>query len=63
MLYLYIKDKSEFRKFLELDSAKSAERLSGYLNYINTVDQAYLDKLRQKYGVTVIDSLIHQSKR
>lgn len=63
LLYLYIKDKLSFRNFIQRDATKSEEKLSGYLNYINTVDQHYLDKLRRKYGVTVIDTLIHQSKK
>lgn len=63
LLHLYIKDKSAFRNFIQQDASKSEEKLSGYLNYINTADQPYLDKLRRKYGVTVIDTLIHQSKK
>jgi RNA-directed DNA polymerase len=63
LLHLYIKDKLALGEFMQLDITKSLEKLSGYLNYINTVDQYYLDKLRRKYGVTAIDTLIHQSKK
>ncbi|MGF6809436.1 RNA-directed DNA polymerase [Paraburkholderia sp. Clong3] len=63
MLHFYITDSAKLRDFLEADLSKATEQLSGYVNYVNTVDSAYLDKLRKKYGVTVIDTLIHQGSR
>jgi RNA-directed DNA polymerase len=30
-------------------------------NYINAADKPYLEKLRKKYGSTVIDSFLHRS--
>ncbi|WP_423198687.1 MULTISPECIES: reverse transcriptase domain-containing protein [unclassified Cupriavidus] len=59
MLHFYITDSAKLRDFLEADLTKATEQLSGYVNYVNTVDPFYLDKLRKKYGVTVIDTLIH----
>lgn len=63
LLHLYGRDKSSFRDFIEMDVSDGAIKLSGYLNYIRTIDPVYLDKLRKKYGVTLIDSLVHYSKR
>ncbi|MFL9938356.1 reverse transcriptase domain-containing protein [Paraburkholderia graminis] len=63
MLHFYITDSAKLRDFSETDLSKATEQLSGYVNYVNTVDSAYLDKLRKKYGVTVIDTLIHQGSR
>jgi len=63
MLHFYITDSAKFRDFSEADLAKATEQLSGYVNYVNTVDPAYLDKLRKKYGVTVIDTLMHQGSK
>ncbi|HIF9078897.1 TPA: reverse transcriptase domain-containing protein [Photobacterium damselae] len=36
--------------------------LSGQLNYINSIDKKYIDKLRKKYGSNTIDMLIHSNK-
>lgn len=63
MLYFYSTDTSKLRDFTEADLTKSVEQISGYINYVNTVDPIYLDKLRKKYGVTVIDTLMHQASK
>ncbi len=70
-VYFYIHDRN---KFIEVSSDKKDKKdkkdknfdvcvreLSGYINYVNAADQKYLQKLRRKFGATVIDSLIHQS--
>lgn len=62
-LYLYSKDTLLFRDFLEMDVASAMERISGYVNYICTIDKSYVDYLRRRYGVTVIDTFIHYSKK
>jgi RNA-directed DNA polymerase len=41
--------------------AKTEARLAGLLNYVNTVDQSYLEKLRRKYGAAVVDVFLHRS--
>lgn len=61
MLHLYLKDRQRFNALQEAGSAKSEARLAGMLNYVNTVDKAYLDKLRRKYGATVVDLFLHRS--
>lgn len=61
LLYFYIKDKQKFLDKIQTDSASALAKLSGYLNYINTVDQNYLNKLRKKYGSSVIDMFVRGS--
>lgn len=61
MLHYYLTDRSEFNKLIEKDSIKGVAALSGYLNYINTTDPSYLNKLRLKYGATIVDMFIRGS--
>ncbi|MCY1276740.1 reverse transcriptase [Pseudomonas jessenii] len=61
MLHYYLTDRPQFNKILEKDSTKGISTLSGYLNYINTTDPSYLDKLRLKYGATIVDMFIRGS--
>ncbi|MNZ83501.1 hypothetical protein D3C78_1022310 [compost metagenome] len=68
LLHFYSKDKVKFNDMLEAESAKMKGdnslgllQISGYLNYVNTTDPAYLNKLRKKYGATVVDSFIRGS--
>lgn len=60
MLHLYLRDRDRFNTLLETGPAKTEARLSGLLNYINTVDQSYLEKLRRKYGAAVVDTFLHR---
>ena len=61
LLYFYINDKIKFRDFLEKKYDSEISKISGKLNYINTVDKDYLNKLRKKYGNYVIDGFCHQT--
>ncbi|AFL73636.1 Retron-type reverse transcriptase [Thiocystis violascens DSM 198] len=61
LLYFYVRDKDKFLNKTGLDFDKGMKRVSGFLNYINTIDQRYLEKLRRKYGATVIDMFLHRS--
>lgn len=61
MLHLYIRDRERFNTMLDVGPAKTEARLAGLLNYVNTVDQSYLDKLRRKYGVAAVDMFLHRS--
>ncbi|MFM0528170.1 reverse transcriptase domain-containing protein [Paraburkholderia strydomiana] len=63
LLHLYVNDQPALSRVIENDSDDGFATLSGLLNYANTVDKTYLDKLRRKYGVTVVDILIHQPKK
>ena len=61
-MHCLLKDKQMFTSFLkEKDLEKALKKFSGQLNYINTVDPSFLDKLRRKYGVTAVDKIVHIS--
>lgn len=61
MLHLYLRDRERFNTRLDVGTAKTEARLAGLLNYVNTVDKSYLEKLRRKYGVAVVDMFLHRS--
>lgn len=61
LIHFYLRDKDKFADRVDGDPRKAEARLSGLLNYVNTIDQAYLDKLRKKFGVTVVDYFLHRS--
>ncbi|WP_084069010.1 reverse transcriptase domain-containing protein [Paraburkholderia heleia] len=63
LLHLYVNNQDRLSDATKIDFEDSVVQLSGLLNYANTIDQDYLDKLRRKYGVTVVDILIHQPKK
>jgi len=61
LLHFYVSDKSKFTNYLEKIYDGKIATISGKLNYINTVDKDYLNKLRKKYGNYVIDGFCHQT--
>lgn len=61
LIHFYTRDRRKFADRVGGDPNKAEARLSGLLNYVNTVDQAYLNKLRKKFGVTVVDFFLHRS--
>lgn len=61
MLHLYLRDRLAFNERPDAGEGKAEARLAGMINYANTVDQAYLDKLRRKYGAGVVDLFLHRS--
>lgn len=61
MLHRYLRSREQFNSMLEAGPAKTEARLAGLLNYVNTVDQSYLEKLRRKYGSAVVDLFLHRS--
>lgn len=61
MLHLYLRDRERFNTMQEIGPAKTEARLAGLLNYVNTVDQLYLEKLRRKYGAAAVDMFLHRS--
>lgn len=61
LIHFYLRDKDKFADRSEGDPRKAEARLSGLLNYVNTIDQGYLDKLRKKFGVAVVDYFLHRS--
>lgn len=64
-LYFYIKDRSRLAKIFQEERSEGMEeglqRLSGLISYTSAADPAYLEKLRAKFGNTVIDSFLHRS--
>lgn len=60
-IYFYIKNKSKFIERINGNISDGVNKISGYLNYINTIDPNYINKLRKKYGATVIDMFIKNS--
>lgn len=61
MLHLYLRNRERFNALLEGGPDKAEARLAGLLNYVNTVDQSYLEKLRRKYGAAAVDMFLHRS--
>ena len=61
LLYFFVKDKTKFLDKIDTDSTTALAKVSGYLNYINTSDQVYLNKLRKKYGASVVDMFVRGS--
>lgn len=61
LLHFYLRDRAKFAGLAQGDEQKAEARLAGLLNYANTVDQDYLDKLRQKFGAAPVDLFIHRS--
>ncbi|WP_071871779.1 reverse transcriptase domain-containing protein [Atopomonas hussainii] len=59
LLHFYMKDREKFLDKVDGDMRGGMEKISGYLNYINTVDKSYLDKLRKKFGGTIVDMFLH----
>ncbi len=70
LLHFYLTDRAKFNervgelkkrpKERELTDEDCQNFLSGYLNYVDSIDTNYTDKLRRKFGVTTIDMLIHK---
>jgi RNA-directed DNA polymerase len=64
-LHFYVTDRSRLAKIFKEERSEGMEdglqRLSGLISYIYSADSAYLEKLRMKFGSTVIDSFLHRS--
>ena len=60
-IHYYLNNRRKFIEICRLDPDKSVQELCGFINYINSADQPYLDRLRQKFGVAVVDSFLHRS--
>lgn len=64
-LYFYVTDRSRLAKIFQEQRDEGMEeglqRLSGFISYAHAADPTYLEKLRAKFGNTVIDSFLHRS--
>jgi RNA-directed DNA polymerase len=63
LLYFYVSNTNKFNDYLTKNFEGSLAKVSGKLNYINTIDINYLKKLRFKYGNYVVDKFIHFPKQ
>lgn len=61
LLYFFIHRRDKFLDLSDGDLDAGVQKLSGYINYINTADGSYLEKLKRKFGITVIDSFLHRT--
>ena len=61
LLHFFISDRNKFNAMVEDKDASGLLKVTGYLNYINTTDPSYLNKLRVKYGATVVDMFVRGS--
>jgi len=74
LIYFYLNDKDRFldavrnehgNRNKNLNNSEALDRgvsmVSGLLNHVNTVDKSYLDKLRKKYGNTIVDLFFHKN--
>ena len=65
LLHFYIRDRSRLARIFEEERSEGMEeglqRLSGLVSYAYAADPLYLEKLRAKFGTTVIDSFLHRS--
>ena len=61
LLYFFIHRRDKFLDLSDGDLDAGVKKLSGYINYINTADGPYLEKLKRKFGITVIDSFLHRT--
>ena len=60
LLHFYVSDRNKFINFVKDDELAGLGRITGYLNYANSIDREYLEKLRKKFGSTAIDTLLHR---
>lgn len=61
LLHFHAKDRRRFLEQVENDLQKGERKLAGMINYVNTIDQGYLDKLRRKFGSAAVDYFLHRS--
>lgn len=57
LLHFYATDGLRFLQMTNANLEKGALKLSGHLNYIQSIDPAYIEKLKKKYGEATVDSL------
>jgi len=71
LLFYFVNDKEAFIDASSINNnsskkityEKAVEKLIGMVNYVSMVDTNYLNKLKKKYGVSVIELLIHNKIR
>ncbi|WP_166369690.1 reverse transcriptase domain-containing protein [Psychromonas sp. SA13A] len=61
LFHYFINDKNKFVDISGGNYEAALDKLSGKINYINTIDPDYLIKLRKKYGNYIVDMFFHKS--
>jgi RNA-directed DNA polymerase len=61
LLHFYINDKEKFADYLKNHYHGDLSTISGQLNYINSIDSAYINKLRGKYGNYIVDTFFRHT--
>ncbi len=60
-LHFYLTDRARLMRIIDAEPDEALQKLSGYIGHIHSADPLYLEKLRRKFGATVIDSFLHRS--
>lgn len=61
LLHFFVRNRNRFLAMSDGDLDGGIQRLAGYISYISAADKPYFEKLRRKFGVTVVDSFLHRS--
>lgn len=59
-LYYFLTDALRFMQLMGGDMESATSKISGHLSYVNSVDPAYLSKLRRKYG-DIVDGFLYRT--
>jgi RNA-directed DNA polymerase len=58
LLHFYINDKSKFQNLLDKEMGGKEHSLFGLLHYMKSIDPDYLEKLKRKYGIYALSTLM-----
>lgn len=61
LLHFFQSDREKFSVLVEGEEEDGLDKICGQLNYVNSIDPDYINKLRRKFGATTIDTLLHRS--
>lgn len=60
-LHYLVKNRARLLSIYNNDMEAGLAQLGGHISHVHGADPLYLEKLRKKYGATVIDGLLHRS--
>lgn len=63
LLHFFVHNRNRFLAMSDGDLNAGIQKLAGYISYISAADEPYFEKLRRKFGATVVDSFLHRSAR
>ncbi len=61
LFHFYKTDRAKYNEILKQKFDDNERKVFGILSYINSLDSAYLIKLRKKYGNYIVDAFLHRS--